>query len=248
MRDIAVVWRKEIKELLATHGSPKSWFLRVAMFVAMFGVYLPLKQREFWVEGFAPALFYPFIPVIIANWVVADSFAGERERKTLETLLSTRLPDYAIFFGKVLSALAYAWVFTAVSLLVSLVALNMSAPPGEVFLYPLFVFVSVLVGSILTGLLIVEIGVFISLRAKTVRAAQQTLSVPIFAIFLFIGFGITAFAKVIPQEIGLRLALWLDEVGPEIIATIIFVVFVAVDALLLMLALKRFQRSRLSLD
>ena len=63
---------------------------------------------------------------------VADSFAGERERHTLETLLASRLPDRAILFGKVLAAVGYGWVLVMLMLVLSLVTVNLTvATPGS---------------------------------------------------------------------------------------------------------------------
>ena len=46
---------------------------------------------------------------MMVSSLVADSFAGERERHTLETLLASRLPDRAILAGKLLVPVAVAW-------------------------------------------------------------------------------------------------------------------------------------------
>jgi len=42
-----------------------------------------------------------FLPLALAGVMSIDTFAGERERQTLETLLASRLPDRAIILGKV---------------------------------------------------------------------------------------------------------------------------------------------------
>jgi ABC-2 type transport system permease protein len=46
------------------------------------------------------------IPLMVASVVAADSFAGEKERKTLEALIYTPTTDLELFIGKVLSAMA----------------------------------------------------------------------------------------------------------------------------------------------
>jgi ABC-type Na+ efflux pump permease subunit len=47
---------------------------------------------------------YLLVPFMVANVIAADSFAGERERRTLETLLYTPPTDAELFVGKVLAA------------------------------------------------------------------------------------------------------------------------------------------------
>jgi ABC-2 type transport system permease protein len=44
------------------------------------------------------------IPLMVASVIAADSFAGERERKTLEALLYTPTTDRELFIAKLLSA------------------------------------------------------------------------------------------------------------------------------------------------
>lgn len=43
------------------------------------------------------------LPLALSGVMIIDSFAGERERQTLETLLASRLPDQAILLGKVIA-------------------------------------------------------------------------------------------------------------------------------------------------
>ncbi len=44
------------------------------------------------------------LPLMVASVIAADSFAGEKERKTLEGLLYTPTTDQELFLGKLLSA------------------------------------------------------------------------------------------------------------------------------------------------
>jgi ABC-2 type transport system permease protein len=56
---------------------------------------------------------YLILPLMVASVIAADSFAGEKERKTLEALLYTPTTDGELFLAKLLSAwlpaLAVAW-------------------------------------------------------------------------------------------------------------------------------------------
>jgi ABC-2 type transport system permease protein len=248
MKDIWVVCKKEIKELLAGYGEGRRWYLQIVIIVAVFGVFMPLSQKEAWLASPLPAAFFIMMPPFIGSGVVADSFAGERERKTLETLLASRLPDRAIFLGKVLSVVIYAWVFTALSFIVSLVSLNLAKQTPGLALYSTSVFVAGLGGSALTGLLIAGIGVFVSLRAKSARAAQQTLGFSMFILMMAVGYGLPALVRALPEETSQAALRWLSSVDLEVVVVGFLLVLGAVDGLLLALGVRRFQRSRLILD
>ena len=55
--------------------------------------------------GYMFAPFFLILPLMFATVIAAESFAGERERKTLEALLYTPTSDAELFLGKVLTAL-----------------------------------------------------------------------------------------------------------------------------------------------
>ena len=61
-------------------------------------VWAMLVHTQLW-----PPLFL-LVPFIVANVIAADSFAGERERHTLESLLYTPPSDATLFAGKLLAA------------------------------------------------------------------------------------------------------------------------------------------------
>jgi len=109
MPDVLTVAWKEAKEF----GRP-GWHLKggrlsmIIMFV-VFGVFLPLQSGDRWVTSPVTMLYWAWVPLMLVTGFIADSFAGERERHTLETLLASRLPDRAILFGKVAAAVAYGW-------------------------------------------------------------------------------------------------------------------------------------------
>ena len=50
------------------------------------------------------APFFLIIPLMVASTIAADSFAGEKERKTMEALLYTPTTDRELFIAKLLSA------------------------------------------------------------------------------------------------------------------------------------------------
>ena len=65
---------------------------------------LNAKQRwDFLTLVYFLAPVYLVVPLTIASTIAADSFAGEKERKTLEALLYTPATDQEIFLAKVLT-------------------------------------------------------------------------------------------------------------------------------------------------
>src|SRR5262249_22576218 len=132
-----------------------------------------------------------YLPFVILLNLIADTFAGERERHTLETLLASRLSDRAILFGKVGAATAYGWAAGLLAALIQAVVANFSqknatAGAGLQF-YPASTVVAVVALGLLTSLLAASVGCLVSLRASTTRQAQLNLGVG-FLVLVFVPF------------------------------------------------------------
>ena len=67
--------------------------------------------------------------------VIADSFAGERERHTLETLLASRLSDHSILFGKIAASMAYGWLISLSCILAGAITVNIVNWHGQIFIF-----------------------------------------------------------------------------------------------------------------
>ena len=59
---------------------------------------------------FAP--FFLIIPIMASSVIGSDSFAGERERKTIEALLATPISDTELLMGKILVSFIPAMIIT----------------------------------------------------------------------------------------------------------------------------------------
>src|SRR5438045_4186121 len=94
--DLSTVIWKEWKEFL----SQRSTLLSMLVFLVIFAVLLPYQAGAGWVESPLGVVNLLFMPLFFVLTVIADAFAGERERHTLDTLLASRLSDRAILFGK----------------------------------------------------------------------------------------------------------------------------------------------------
>jgi ABC-2 type transport system permease protein len=249
--DILTVARKELREIIGG-GSGRKGLIREIFFVFLFGVFFPLSQAEAWRSGAVPTVFVFMIPLFLAGPYIADTFAGERERKTLETLLATRLPDSSIYLGKILAVCTYAWAVTQLILLASLIALNLAgggaaegAGSGRWFVYPTPVWVGALAGSYASALFISGIGTFISLRSETVRSAHQAMMLPLFVLIFGGSFGLGALWRALPTDTQASIAMWASGIsGLEAILGIVTMLLL-VDLFLLRLGVRRFRRSKL---
>lgn len=86
----------------------------------------PTQQYVFVTLVYFFAPLFLILPLMTASVIAADSFAGEKERKTLEALLYTPTSDLELFVGKLLSA----WIPALVVTLVGFVAYAVSANAG----------------------------------------------------------------------------------------------------------------------
>ena len=241
MTDILTVARKELREIVGG-GSGRKGLFRELFFVFLFGVFFPLSQADAWRNGAVPSVFVFMIPLFLAGPYVADTFAGERERKTLETLLATRLPDSSIYLGKIIAVCTYAWAVTQFILLASLLALNLV---GEPFVYPASVWAGALTGSYASALLISGIGTFISLRSETVRAAHQAMMIPLFVLIFGGSFGIGAVWRQLSPATQLSLVGWVSGISALEGILGIVALLLLVDVFLLHLGVRRFRRGKL---
>lgn len=233
MQDLgAIIW-KELREFFAAGGGRGRYVGLIVL--GVFGVVIPLAAgTRDWAATDAPTIeFGLYLPVILILSVGADAFAGERERHTLETLLASRLPDSAILFGKLFAISIFGWGQSLPAAVVALIVMNLKFP-GALILYTL----SNVIGIILIGLLAAIVGAaatsLVSLRAATVRQAQQILTIAM----LVVVFGGTFGLQVLPASFRAQLASGLGFT----------LALAAIAALLILWALALFRRSRLILS
>lgn len=239
----AVIW-KEWRELLFQRGSWRAITLSLLPSVVLFGIILPSQLGQFWVESLLPLGLWGWLPLLPVTAVIADAFAGERERHTLETLLASPLSEQAILFGKVAAVVGYAWVLTLIILLVGLVTVNFVYGNGKLLFYPATITLGGMVLSLLTATLAASIGVLVSLRAATVRQAAQQLVFASIALTWLPMFGL----GLLPNEWQASLLKSVMSGNATQIFLMIVIVLVVIDVGLLLVAMARFQRSRLILD
>ena len=242
IRDVMVVAWKEWRELGADEGR-ESGLLGLIIFVGLLGLFLPYQVGRTWLTAPWVMLFWIWIPIFLMTTVTADSFAGERERGTLGSLLATRLPDRAILAGKISAVVVYVWGATLLSVPLSLLAINVRSP-GPLAFYTPAQLATVTTLALLASVFGAALGVLISLRAPTVRHAQQTFSLGVLAVFVVPVFGI----QLLPDAAkgGLFRLMLMGEAGR--VALLLGVGLAVLDCVLLAAALARFRRGRLLLS
>jgi ABC-2 type transport system permease protein len=230
-----IVW-KEWKDSLF-QGGWRSW-VRPALLIGILGVVEPLLGKNAWMtlSPIEMVVFLWFAFFIIIS-IVADAFAGERERHTLETLLASRIPDRAILFGKVTTVVLYGWGVMVVGLFLGAGVYNLAHGQGEHAFYPTDMMLFTLLLGLLVGILGAGAGVLLSLRIPTVRQAQQTLTIGT----LIFGGAVVALLQLLPKEFFVNFTL--DEIL-WMTAGLVAVL----DIVLLAFTLARFQRAKLILS
>ncbi len=242
MADIWAVMWKERKGLLWRSGRRWRMVLSPLIAFAMVAVYFPLQTGRNWVDG-PESLFCVIFPLVLIGMTIPESFAGERERHTLATLLASRLPDRAILFGKMAVSIAFGWGMTLFALLVSLVTVNIANAvqgDGGFLFYSWRMLMADLGLSLLLAVTVSGAGVLISLRSSTVQEAQQILMSAFMIPPMVLGFIFLA----IHDQIGEPPA-WLNLTT---VGLIVAAVLAALAAALTLAAMARFRRARLMLD
>jgi ABC-2 type transport system permease protein len=178
-------------------------------------------------------IFMPFfliIPAMASSVIASDSFAGEKERKTIEGLLATPLTDAELMFGKMLVAFVPSMIVTLVAFAVYTVLVDFLGLPlfGHFVLPTLNWILVIFLLAPTIAVTSIAITVIVSSRVKGFREAQQ-LSVLVI---------VPIMALVVGQALGILLLV------PTVII-IIFIIFLIIDAIILKIGLGMFEREEI---
>ena len=244
MRDIwTVVW-KEWREFRDQLLSLRRGGLSALILALILGVVAPVQLGAEWVQSKIIVAYWPFLAATMVSSLIADSVAGERERHTLETLLASRLSDSSILIGKIVAAVLYGLGFAVANLVIGVIAVNIAHRENGLILFSAQRLTVTIILTILASLFMAGIGVFISLRASTVKQAQQAFGIAIIVITMGPLLLYNALDPMTRTEFTLRIAA-LGETTIEAYA----VIGLAVASLIVIVAaLARFRRGKLVLD
>jgi ABC-2 type transport system permease protein len=235
---VTIIW-KEFRELFHQRGLRGAIF-NWAIMVALGGLFMPLQNGLAWLTMPILHIAWSWIALLAVMQIVSDTFAGERERHTLETLLASRLSDRAILLGKVASVVLYGWSIQIAGLVLGWLAVNIEQWSGVVHFYAVDILFGVAPITALLVVLVASLGTLVSLHSTTVRSAYQKMSL-VFLAFVFV----PAIAIQFIPQVGQAL-VQLDYFKPTL-ATYWAVALgiTALSAVALAVGADRFKRSKL---
>jgi ABC-2 type transport system permease protein len=244
--DIKTVIWKDKKGLLTIQGSRSRALLTYLLPTFMIAIIMPIQQGIEYLDTAWSLIGSLIVPLLLVGTTIPESFAGERERQTLPTLLASRLPDRAILFGKWGLCVVFGWIMSLIILFVSLVVVNVMNWDGRILLFKPSIFLLNLGLSLLLSALMASLGVFISLRAEKVQTAQQTLIFIFLVPIMLLQAVPMIMMSVVPN--GREILERFFATDFTLIGILAFSLLFLVNAGLLWGAMARFQRSRLLLD
>lgn len=244
LSDIYTIIRKEWKEIFLRRGSYRGGLLNLLVIFGVIGVLMPLQTGREWLTSPLYLLIWSWLPIFMALGIVTDAFAGERERRTLETLLASRLSDRAILFGKIGAAVLYAWGIAVAGMLIAAATINIAHPGEGLQFYSAGIFAAAVAVSGLAALLFSTLGVLVSLRAETARQAYQRMSLWMVFLWLLPTLGL----QFLPETIKASIFTWLQGVNLTGLVLAAIGLMTSASAVLIFAAMARFQRARLILD
>ncbi len=172
---------------------------------------------EVWVRFTLLYMYAPLflvIPLMVASVIAADSFVGEKERKTIEAVLHSPITDQELLIAKMLSALIPAMLVALISFVLYAIVANVTswfALKQIIFPTVMWVVLIFWVTPAAAGLGLGSI-VVVSTRVKTFQEAYQIggmMVLPIVGLVLGQSFGLLYFSVLMTLLVGL--VLWLVD-------------------------------------
>lgn len=245
MSDVGTVFRKEMWESFGNSRARNQMLVSLLVVVLLADFGLPFLDRDYEMSLARVLFFGVMFSIMTPLFSTADTVAGERERHTLETLLSSRLSDRSIVLGKLLAVLTLGLVIAAGMILQGLIVVSFLF--GRFDLLPQFLLFTpaVLLGSVILSIALTCVGLLVSMRAQTVQGAAQItslLAMPVLLLF-FVGPAIFGF---IAATRGADGTLPADPMSTMVILLLAFVAGILfIDVLLVVVTVTAFKRHRL---
>lgn len=155
---------------------------------AQFAAYTLEQQLVVYMLLYMFAPLFLVMPLMVSTVIAADSFAGEKERKTLEALIYTPTSDTELFIGKLLSGWLPAMAVSLVSFVLYGVTANLAAwPTMQQIFFPNAMWL-VLVFWVTPGAAALGMGaaVLVSSRVNAFQEAYQLSSLVVLPIVLLV--------------------------------------------------------------
>jgi uncharacterized membrane protein SpoIIM required for sporulation len=113
-----------------------------------------------------------FFPISFSLIIALETFVGEKERRSIEPLLSMPISDLELYIGKMISATALPLMGSILAISVYLVSLRLSLG----YVPPIGLLLQIFLLNIITALVMVSGAVVISSQTTSVRAANLLAS------------------------------------------------------------------------
>lgn len=240
--DIWTVLWKERKSLLRYSDNRWKAIAILVTPIALFGILIPIQFMDGWLTDAWSLGVAFFTPLILITTTIAESFAGERERHTLETLLASRLPDRAILFGKMAASVLFGWGMTLLLLFVSLVVVNLLDGKGGFQNYQSdILWMDILASALMAGF-VSNLGIVISMRSATVQAASQSMMLMLFMPVMVLQAIVFLLPNFLPQATVKTIASQLNFTN---IMVVFLIVLFMLNVILFLGAISRFQRAKM---
>lgn len=152
-----------------------------------------------------------FFPITISLVVALESFVGEKERGTIEPLLSAPLDDWQLYFGKLLVGVATPLIasYFSIAFFLFMVFRQDLAPP------PFSMMAQLILLTTAHAILMVSAAIVISVQSTSVKAANLLAS------FIVIPVAILMQGEAVLLFWGNGQALWLAVAGVMILALLL---------------------------
>jgi ABC-2 type transport system permease protein len=236
LHDIRTVFWKECRSALRHRGT-LARYVSLLLAPLLLSTIFPITWGPDWVNKLPPLILAFITPTLLVGIMIPDSFAGERERQTLSTLLASRLPDRAILVGKLLLPVAVGWGMGLAVVLWSAVLVNLVHGEGHLLFFSPPIGWGSLALTFLMATLTAGAGVLASMRAQTVQQAAQYLMLMLLVPAIAV--------QVLPLLFREQISAFIGTVdGPQALA-IVLAVLAVLDVVVWIAAVARFRRARL---
>lgn len=152
-----------------------------------------------------------FFPITVSLVVALESFVGEKERGTIEPLLSAPLDDWQLYFGKLLVGTMTPLIASYFSIAIYLVLISRQGLEFP----PLIIMIQLLLLTTAHAALMVSAAMVISVQSTSVKAANLLAS------FIVIPVAVLMQGEAVVLFWGNEEVLWLAVAGVTIIALLL---------------------------
>lgn len=183
INDILTIMWKELKELFIL-SKPRRVIIRMLLLILFIGVIVPAEFGLNWFNSYITIYYWVWFSCFIVIGPAANSIIRERTSNSLETLLASRLPDKSIYMGKLSSGIMYSSFILIISILVSVITININEWNGNIDFFSPHIFFEGILLSFFSMLSIGGLSFISSLKVKNPLRAIQIINLIILILII----------------------------------------------------------------